>query len=94
VATTSERLQRESTRAVLVDMVARALVKPARIDTPVLVLGGEQDALYTNAEVRETARTYRTEAIIVPDMGHEMMIEPGWTTVGEHIVSWLAGRAL
>jgi pimeloyl-ACP methyl ester carboxylesterase len=94
VATVTDRLQRESTRAILVVMVAASLIKPARIDTPMLVLGAELDALYTNAEVRQTARTYATEAVIVSQMGHEMMLEPGWDVVGEHILSWFLSRGL
>jgi alpha-beta hydrolase superfamily lysophospholipase len=75
-------------------MVAASLIKPARINTPMLVLGAELDALYTNAEVRQTARTYATEAVIVSQMGHEMMLEPGWDVVGEHILSWFLSRGL
>jgi pimeloyl-ACP methyl ester carboxylesterase len=94
VATTSARLQRESTRAVLVDMAGACLVKPALIDTPMLVLGAQKDALYPEPDVHETARAYKTVAIVVPEMGHSMLLEPGWTTVAEHVMSWLTERGL
>ena len=88
------RLQPDSTRAILIDMVARELVKTERIDTPLLVLGGEQDAIYRDSDVRATARAHGTEASFIPDMGHEMMLEPGWATVAERIRSWLTERGL
>jgi hypothetical protein len=28
------------------------------------------------------------------DMGHNMMVEPGWTAVAERIHNWLGGRGL
>lgn len=62
--------------------------------TPVLVLDGESDATVTNDEVRATARAYRTHAGFFPDMGHNMMLEPGWQAVAERIEGWLAGQGL
>ena len=43
-----------------------------------LVLGAADDGMVTNAEVRATARAYRTEAEFFPGMGHNMMQEPAW----------------
>jgi pimeloyl-ACP methyl ester carboxylesterase len=94
ISATTARLQPDSTRAILGDMVALNLVKTARVTTPLLVLGGEQDATYRPADVRATARAYGTQATLVPEIGHEMMLEPGWETVAEHIVSWLTERGL
>jgi alpha-beta hydrolase superfamily lysophospholipase len=59
-----------------------------------LVLGAEQDGLVTRAEVRATARAFRTEAEFFPGMGHNMMLEPGWADVAERIHAWLQTRAL
>lgn len=75
-------------------MVARELVKTERIDTPLLVLGGERDTIYRDSDVRATARAYGTEASIIPNVGHEMMLEPRWETVAERIASWLTERGL
>jgi pimeloyl-ACP methyl ester carboxylesterase len=88
------RLQPDSTRAILVDMVARELVKTDRVDTPLLVLGGERDVIYRGADVRRTASAYGVEANIIADIGHEMMLEPGWETVAARIASWLTERGL
>ena len=54
-----------------------------------LVLGAEQDGVFTVDEVQATARAYQTEAEIFPGIGHDMMLEPGWQAVAEHIASWL-----
>ena len=59
-----------------------------------LVLGAEHDGLVTHAEVRATARAYRTEPEFFPGMGHNMMLEPGWADVAGRIHAWLQARDL
>jgi hypothetical protein len=44
-------------------------------------------------DVRATARAYRTEPEFF-DMGHNMMLEPGWADVAERIHAWLETRNL
>ena len=46
------------------------------------------------AEVEDTARAYHTPAEVFPDMGHDMMLEPGWQAVAERIDGWLSGQGL
>jgi pimeloyl-ACP methyl ester carboxylesterase len=86
------RLEPESMRAAFLDQLTR-LPKPAST-TPMLVLGGEDDGTITTAEVRATARAYRTEAELFPRMGHDMMLEPDWARVAQRIEEWLVGRGL
>ena len=69
-------------------------MKPQRISTPLLVLGAGLDRLVTTKEVHAAARAYRTEAEIFAGMGHDMMLEPGWSAVAERIRTWLASRGL
>lgn len=38
----------------------------------------------------KTAAAYGSQARIFSDMGHNMMMEPGWREVADHIVEWLA----
>lgn len=71
------------------DMLLLNLPKPDRVDTPVLVLGAEDDGCFTQREVHATARAYRTKAEIFPKMGHNMMVEPQWALVAERIHAWL-----
>jgi pimeloyl-ACP methyl ester carboxylesterase len=87
------RVQPEAVRASLIDPLIRR-VRTKRINTPMLVLGAADDGMVTNAEVRATARAYRTEAEFFPDMGHNMMQEPAWKGVAERIDAWLRTRRL
>ena len=84
-----KRFQQESRRAIFVDMTFRHLPRPEEVSSPMLVLGAEQDGVFTVDEVQATARAYQTEAEIFPGIGHDMMLEPGWQAVAEHIASWL-----
>ena len=57
-------------------------------------LGATDDGAFTQDEVHATARAYDTDAQFFPDMGHDMMLEPGWQAVAERIVQWLGHRGL
>lgn len=87
------RLTEESQRMTL-DAVVLKLPKPARVKTPLLVLGAAEDGMITCDEVDATARAYGTDADIFPGMGHDMMLEPGWERVAERIHTWLGQRGL
>lgn len=85
-----ERFGPESSRAIW-DMTVADLVCPWRIDKPpMLVLGGDQDALFTQRMVRATASAYGVTAEFFPDMAHVMMLEPGWRQVADRILAWMA----
>lgn len=86
------RLQEESARVGVDGLVT--LPRPRRVSAPLLVIGALQDGAVTPAEVRATARAYRTEPVFFEGMGHDMMLEPGWATVAERIDGWLAGQRL
>lgn len=89
-----ERFGPESSRAIW-DMTIADLVCPWRIDKPpMLVLGGEKDALFPQRMVRATASAYGVTAEIFPDMAHVMMLEPGWQQVAERIIAWLTALEL
>lgn len=72
----------------------RPIASPEGVTTPVLVLGAELDGAITRAEVDATARAYGGQAEIFPNMGHNMMLEPGWAEVARHIDAWLTARGL
>jgi pimeloyl-ACP methyl ester carboxylesterase len=92
VARYTEQLGEEYLTKLLPDLVFLALPKPHLVSTPLLVLGGEADRLFTQQEVHATAAVYHTEAEFFPDMGHDMMLEPGWAAVAQRIHSWLEAR--
>lgn len=92
VAACASRLQEESARSGLDGLVA--LPRPKRVRAPMLVLGAGQDGAVSAAEVQATARAYGTQPEFFPDLGHNMMLEPGWESVAGRIHSWLGDRGL
>lgn len=90
----ARKLQPESRRA-LWDMTVGALPRPWRMRVPpMLVIGAEGDALFSIAEVRQTAYAYGADLHLQPDMAHAIMLEPDWRAVAERIIDWLADRGL
>jgi alpha-beta hydrolase superfamily lysophospholipase len=81
-------LQDESYRAYL-DMMGLSLPRPERVRTPILVMGAADDRLISPSEVEATARAYQTQAEVLPDMAHDMMLEAGWHAVADRILIWL-----
>ena len=69
-------------------MLALDLPRPKRVTTKVLVIGGEQDAIFPPADVRATAAAYGTTAVMV-DGAHDLMLEPCWPEVADQLTSWL-----
>jgi pimeloyl-ACP methyl ester carboxylesterase len=86
------RLQEESARTGVDGLLK--LPRPKRVTTSLLVLGALDDGAVTRREVLATARAYRTEAEFFPNMGHNMMLEPGWAAVAERIHNWLGTHGL
>ena len=83
-----QQMQDDSYVAYL-DMVALDLPKPARVRTPLLVLGAGRDSMLTPAEIEATARAYHTQSEIIADVAHNSMLEPRWQAVAERILAWL-----
>jgi pimeloyl-ACP methyl ester carboxylesterase len=94
INTYQQRLQDEGYRGFL-DMLALDLVKTKRVNrVPMLVLGAEDDYIVSQRQIRRTAAVYGAEAEIFPNMGHDMMLEPGWPNVAERIHSWLTSQGI
>jgi alpha-beta hydrolase superfamily lysophospholipase len=88
------RIQQEAYRA-YIDMVLLPLNLPSPIDhTPILVLGAANDTSISPGEVELTARRYNTQAEILPDIGHAMMLDNGWQSVADRILVWLNKLAI
>jgi pimeloyl-ACP methyl ester carboxylesterase len=68
-------------------------LKPARVATPLLILGAEKDNCVSNGDVRATARAYRSRPEFFPG-GHNMMLEPGWPVVARRIHCWLNSQGI
>lgn len=86
----AQRLQAESGRAG--GLFVRS--KSTRVTTPLLVLGGEDDGAVTASDTHATARAYGAQAEFFPDMGHNIMLEPGWPNVAARIQSWLDSQGI
>ena len=83
-------LGRESFRALIEMNYLRP--DPDRVRrTPLLVLGAERDYIVPSAEVRRTAETYGAEMRILPDIAHDLMLDPGWRHAAEAMLAWLVG---
>jgi pimeloyl-ACP methyl ester carboxylesterase len=74
---------------IAVDMLLLELPKRHLVTAPLLVLGADDDACFTQKEVRSTATAYQTEAEFFPNMSHDAMLDPGWIAVAERIHDWL-----
>ncbi len=88
-----KRLQDDSYRMYM-DMLGLNLPKPQRVKTPVLVLGGGDDALFSPAQMESTASVYGTSAEIFDGMAHDMMLEARWKDVADRIIEWLKENGL
>jgi pimeloyl-ACP methyl ester carboxylesterase len=86
-----KQMQDDSYMAYL-DMVALDLPKPARVKTPMLILGAERDNMISLREIDATARAYNTQAEIIPGVAHNSMLELRWQSVAERILAWLNER--
>jgi len=76
------------------DMVALDLPKPEKVKTPLLVLGAARDNMIAPREVEATARAYNTQAVIIPNVPHNSMLDPHWQSVAERIMIWLEEQEL
>lgn len=70
------------------------LPQPAKVKTPLLVLGAANDTLFMRREIEATARVHHTQAVIFPDTAHDMMLEASWQSTADRIISWLSERGL
>ncbi|MCB1542919.1 MAG: alpha/beta fold hydrolase [Rhodoblastus sp.] len=82
------RLTDESWLAFL-DMLAFDLPRPTAVNSPMLVLGGGRDTIFSPEDVRTTARAYGMEAEIFPGVAHDMMLEKDWRAVASRAADWL-----
>jgi pimeloyl-ACP methyl ester carboxylesterase len=86
-----KQMQDESYMAFL-DMVVLDRPKPAKVKTPLLVLGAARDNMLKPREIEATAKGYKTQAVIIPDVAHNSMLEQRWQSVAERILTWLKER--
>jgi alpha-beta hydrolase superfamily lysophospholipase len=71
------------------EMALLNLPRAKRVKTPMLGLAAANDRVFSVAEEQATAIAYGTEAVVFPDMAHDMMLEPGWPQVADRILDWV-----
>lgn len=64
-------------------------VSPGKIKTPMLLLGGGDDQMVLDWQIRKVGQVFGITPHFFPGMGHEMMLEPGWQNVADTIIAWL-----
>lgn len=74
-------------------MVALDLPKPAKVTTPLLVIGVGRDNMLTPKDALTTARAYNARLETIPDVAHDSMLEVRWQAVADRILGWLKARA-
>lgn len=65
--------------------------KIENIDVPVLIIGGDRDGLFDVAEWEETAKDLGAELRIIEGAGHQLMLEPAWSTLADEIDTFVGG---
>ncbi len=88
-----KQMQDDSIMAFL-DMIALDLPKPAKVKTPLLVLGVARDNMLEPREIEATAQAYNTRCEIIPDAAHNSMLDPRWQSVAERILVRLEKQRL
>ncbi|THD58697.1 alpha/beta hydrolase [Phenylobacterium sp.] len=90
------RLRPESAMAVRetlnwwLDPFMTTSVGPGAIAAPSLVIAGQGDVVHTAATGRATAERIGAAFQAMPGMSHWLVGEPGWETVAETVLRWLA----
>lgn len=54
------------------------LVDVAKISTELLVIGASGDRMIGGDDLRVTGRAYGREPVMIPDVGHDLMIDENW----------------
>jgi hypothetical protein len=59
-----------------------------------LPIGAENDAIFRPKELQATATAYAGQAVIFPEMAHDMMLEQDWRKVADYMLMWLEKQGL
>lgn len=67
----------------------------AKVNTnksPVLVISGEKDTIFTVDEENITAEKYGAKNIVIKEQAHNLMMESGWKQVADVIDNWITNE--
>ena len=94
IYTPEELYSRLGPESVLVMMQHPFWQMPDHIDTPMLWLGGELDAVVPERAQRRSAAGYGADYVMVPDAAHNLMMEHNYHDTALLICDWLEKRNL
>lgn len=86
----ADRMERESFRAWL-DMLAVPPDADRIRGNPMLILGADGDSLIPEPALRRTAEAYDADLTMLPEMGHDLMLEDHWRDAAGAMHDWLLG---
>jgi len=92
----AERLRPESAQAVRetltwwTDPFMTTSLGPGRLQVPSLVIVGERDVVHSPATARAVAERLGAELRVEPGMSHWLIGEPGWASVADQALDWIA----
>lgn len=89
LATAFKNVQDESYLAYL-DMLVLDLPKPRKIKTPMLVIGGGDDFIFSKKDVLATAKAYNTEGVVFENEAHNLFMESNWRDVAKVIQTFIS----
>ncbi|WP_291990881.1 alpha/beta fold hydrolase [Candidatus Accumulibacter sp. ACC007] len=85
--------QPESRRAIL-DLTLLAMrIGGRRPKLPVLVVGGEADAVFQPALLNFTASRWRADESVIPGAGHTLMLDAHWQPAAAKIADWIDAQS-
>jgi pimeloyl-ACP methyl ester carboxylesterase len=83
-------IQPESERAISDMLMLGTRLHRARARLPVLVIGGQCDAVFPPSAIAFTAVRWHAPHKRIPNCGHMLMLEHQWRTVADAVTHWLA----
>ena len=81
--------QSESRRAILDLSLLAMRIGRRRPELPVLVVGGEADAVFRPSLLGLTAARWRAEEAVIPRAGHTLMLDAHWQAAADSIADWI-----
>ncbi|MEO8132954.1 MAG: alpha/beta hydrolase [Betaproteobacteria bacterium] len=89
LAAAMRHLSPESPRAVMELAWRGAATEAAAPGTPLRVFAAGADVLFTAAEAQATAARHGVDAVVLDDLPHMLMLEPGWERLAEALDEWI-----
>lgn len=83
------KLDNESFLAYL-DMLFFNLPKTNEINQEkMLIIGAENDKINSLSDIKNIAKKYRKEYVVIPNASHDIMLDPNWKLAANTINTWL-----